>query len=274
MKSIVELGRYAIQQTDHARATRKHDKIKQIAITLENIFPESGYGSHPEELAKIVKTGRKELQKNLIKMDGYSESEAEQLAKDTVKITLDTGHLNIWRKFFKAKKGESKAKTDSRFKDWYTEQVEKLAKDGLIGNAHIADNLGWDDAHLAAGTGNTPVREVMEILKKHGYDDVVTSEGGFDRGPSGEFGLQSTWHMAGATAFKPGGGYHGRPAGDDSWLNPNGGALHNVMEGYHGAPNSADGGGYLTQISKPTFMFKGYAPDNEDWRPWSGSGME
>ena len=272
INTMVELGKYAIKQTESARHDRKHDTIKQIALTLENIFPENGYGSHPEELAELVKKGRKALRENLVEAEGMSNSEAKELADDTLKITLDTGHLNIWRKYFKAKEGESKAKTDKRFKEWYTQQVDKLAEEGLIGNMHIADNLGWDDAHLAAGTGNAPVREVMEILKKHGYDDVVTSEGGFDRGPSGEFGLQSTWHMAGATAFKAG-SYAGQPGGDEAWLNPNGGALYNVMEGYHGAPGG-DQGGYSTQIQKPNFVFKGYAPDSEDWRPWSGSGME
>ncbi|HLP79993.1 MAG TPA: hypothetical protein VK158_05125, partial [Acidobacteriota bacterium] len=38
-KSISELGIYAMQQTERARAERKGDKIQPIMITLENIFP-------------------------------------------------------------------------------------------------------------------------------------------------------------------------------------------------------------------------------------------
>jgi hypothetical protein len=267
-ESIAELGIHAIERTEWMKKNRPNDAVKPITITLENIFPDGGYGSHPEELRNIVKIGREALKEELIKKQNRSESEAKKLAEQTVKITLDTGHLNIWRKYFKPKDGETKEQTDERFKEWYTQEVEKLAKDGYIGNVHIADNLGWDDAHLAAGQGNAPVRRVMEILEKYGYKDVLTSEGGFGRGPSGEFGLQQTWKMAGATMFNS---YGGRAMGDEAWLSPGSGRMYSVMEGYGG---SSPGGGYFKDITKPQFIFKGYAPDSEDWRPWSGTGME
>jgi hypothetical protein len=270
-KSIAELGIYAIQQTEWMKHNRPSDKVKPITITLENIYPEQGFGAHPQELKKIVEIGREALKEELMKKQNRSESEAKKLAEQTVKITLDTGHLNIWRKFFKAKDGESKEDTDARFKEWFTKEVEDLAKGGYIGNMHIADNLGWDDSHLAAGQGNAPIRRVLEILNKYGYSDVVTSEGGFGRGPSGEFGLQQTWKMAGASQFST---YGGRTMGDEAWTSPSlGGSnrMYGIMEGYGGSPSDS---GYFRDITRPQFIFKGYAPDSEDWRPWSGTGME
>ena len=60
-------------------------------------------------------------------------------------------------------------------------EVEKLAKSGVIGNVHLADNFGYHDTHLVPGQGNIPLNEIMRTLKKHGYNDKMAVEGGMNQ---------------------------------------------------------------------------------------------
>ncbi|MFT4313308.1 MAG: TIM barrel protein [Candidatus Woesearchaeota archaeon] len=259
-ETMADLGVYALERTQVAKAKRPNDKIKPIAITLENIFPEMGYGSHPMELKNLIDSGRKAMAEKLQQSNVHqmSKKEAEKAAADHIRATLDTGHLNMWRKHFQPKDGETKEDTDKRFQKWFNSQVEELAKDGYIGNVHLADNLGYDDTHLGAGQGTAPLKDTLKALKKAGYDEFITSEGGFGMGPKGvgEVGMWGTWKLAGSSIYGKMG-----DAGTKSWTNP-GSRMYAVHEGYLGVPN------------KPNFIFKGYAPDNEDWQPWSGTTME
>ncbi len=259
-ETIADLGVYAYEQTQAAKAKRPGQNIKPIALTLENIFPEMGYGSHPSELKDLIESGRKALAEKLQhhKVHKMDSKEAEKIASQHVKATLDTGHLNMWRKHFKPKEGESKEDTDKRFQKWFTSQVKDLAKGGYIGNVHLADNLGYDDTHLGAGQGNAPLKDVLKILKETDYDAYVTSEGGFGMGPQGggEVGMWGAWKLAGSSIYGKAG-----DAATNAWINP-GRRLYSVHEGYLGVAN------------KPNFIFKGYAPDSDDWSPWSGTTME
>ncbi|HLP79386.1 MAG TPA: TIM barrel protein, partial [Acidobacteriota bacterium] len=230
-------------------------------ITLENIFPET-YGAHPQELKNIILKGRKQMVADLMdkKIMGShafeKKEEAEAKAKEHIKATIDTGHLNIWRKNFIANPGETKEDTDKRFKEWAKGQLKSFVEDkaDLVGNVHIADNLGYDDSHVTPGLGTAPVKEFLQMLKDKNYKHVVTSEGGFARGKSGQAGMRGVWAVAGNSLYSSG--------KSDVWTNPTRDNFYSSTDMYH------------TSIQKPNFMFRGYAPDNDDWKPWSGTGLE
>lgn len=255
-KSFAEVGIYAMEQTMAAQKMRPGDNVKPIFVSLENIYPEMGYGSHPEELMRLTDIAREEMARRLHEERKINKKEAEELAKKHIKVTFDTGHMNMWRKHFIGKEGrKSKEQMDEDFKTWYTDEVKKMAKGGYIGNVHLADNFGYDDAHLAPGHGNTPIKEVLKILKDNGYDEKMAVEGGFNQNKNG---YHETWKMVGAhidTKYAKG------RDGTDAWLNPNSNFKY-VRDGYLGVAN------------RPNFIFKGYSPDSDDWKPWSGLGME
>jgi hypothetical protein len=253
-ESFAELGMYAYDKTQSMKQSfkdSKHkDRAKPIYLTLENIYPEQGYGANVDELIDIVKRTRGRLKEKFVEERGMNEQKAKKAAEDHIKATFDTGHFNMWRRFFKHKPGESDEDYDKRFKKWYLEQVEKLAKEGIIGNVHIADNYGYHDAHLAPGLGNTPVRDVMKILKKHGYEDEFAVEGGFNQGRTG---FHEAWKHTGASIYSS-------ISGD--WTDVGASSFDTVHDHYMGRPQ------------RPYFMFGDYVPDKEGWKPWSGTTME
>jgi hypothetical protein len=166
--------------------TNRHRKeLKEsIYIAPENVFPEF-YGSHADEMIKIVETSRKEMAEKLQKR-GYDSSEAKKLAQEHIKATLDTGHLNNWRQHFKARTDEngnpieSAEQTEKRFNKWYLDEVKKMIDKKIIGHIHLTDNWGYDDEHLTPGQGNTPTREVVKMLENAGYKDFITEVGSFN----------------------------------------------------------------------------------------------
>ncbi len=233
--SYAETGLYAMQQSG--------DKEKPLFVTLENVSPEQ-YGGHPSELKEIVLKSREKMADRLHGM-GYSESEAKKLAEKHIKATLDTGHLNTWRKYYQG--------SDKEFRNWLLQQVEDLGKSGIIGNIHLSDNFGYHDSHLAPGQGITPVKEIVKILKKHGYKEALTVEPGADATTdlSAFHGLMKTWRYFGSPiygAFEP-----APPAQGRSWSD--------IQYSYFG------------RTYPPYFIFGAYAPSNE-WTLWSGVPME
>jgi hypothetical protein len=131
------------------------------------------------------------------------------------------------------------------------EQVEDLAKNKLIGNLHLTDNFGYQDDHLAPGQGNVPVREIVEILKKHGYDKAITVEPGADASTdvSDFHGLMKTWRHFGSPVY----GVGMRIGAPQTWTD--------VQYSYFG------------QNKPPYYIFGSYAPSN-DWTLWSAVPME
>jgi len=61
--------------------------------------------------------------------------------------------------------------------------VRKLRKAGVLGHIHISDNFGYSDEHTDPGQGTTPIREVIEELRKSNekYDFIVETGGQGDR---------------------------------------------------------------------------------------------
>jgi len=259
------------------------DPKKPLYLAMENIFPER-FGGHPQELKYLVKLARErmvdmltekklewmESDKNYFKTDqhklyednptfkpglnpfyqpGISKDKAMKLAQDHIKATFDTGHANMWRKYYQQDPRKSRDQNEANYKKWYLEQVESLAKDGIIGNVHLSDNFGYQDDHLAPGQGNAPIKDFVKILKKHGYKGAWTVEPGADASTDqGDFwGLMKTWRHFGAPIYGEGGPTRmGAPAGNFS----------DVQNSYFGKSYS------------PYFIFGSYAPSN-DWQLWS-----
>jgi hypothetical protein len=297
-ENVVSARKYALEQASKAYAdagiyamdvSQKKDLEKPLYIAMENIFPER-FGSHPEELKKLVLDARQEMIKRLsaeriedpegrvyntdeAKSAGQpwlagkpklvdnpykrmTEEEAKKAAEEHIKATIDTGHFNTWRKFFQANPGETIDQTDKRFKDWLVNKTEDLAKSGIIGNVHATDNFGYQDDHLAPGQGTTPVKDMIAVMRKHGYRGPLTVEPGADASTdlSDFHGLMKTWREFGSGVY--GAGYGGQgvaPHGPSRW--------GDIQYSYFG------------RNQPPYFVFGGYSPSN-DWTLWSETPME
>ncbi|MFH0874864.1 MAG: hypothetical protein V1859_02925 [archaeon] len=171
-ESMGELGEYVWMQNK----AHKKDLKNELYLAPENVFPET-YGGHPDELKKLVEDGRKEMAKRLVAYHGVSEKDADKQAKEGIKATIDIGHLNVWRKYFVAKKGESLEDRDKRFNTWVLEKTKDLVEKGYVGHIHINDNFGFHDEHLSAGDGNAPIKEFLAQAKKAGLKDFIVESG-------------------------------------------------------------------------------------------------
>jgi len=279
VRMYAEAGIHAMRRTKEPN--------NPVVVNIENLFPER-FGGHIEELKWVIKKSRDRmvemltepriqmgvsrmptemseeklnevfkpgrkgmLQENPFYM-GISEAEAEKIAATHIKATLDTGHLNMWRKFWQEDPKLNREQNDAKFKTWYLGQVESLAKDGMVGNVHLADNYGYQDEHLSPGQGNAPIKEAISILKKYGYDKAITVEPGADATTdlSDFHGLMKTWRLFGSNVYGMG---MGSPQIPQRWTD--------IQYSYFG------------QNKPPYFIFGPYAPSN-DWTLWSAVPME
>ena len=119
----------------------------------------------------------------------------------------------------------------------------------------MVDNFGYQDEHLSPGQGNTPVKKMVEILKKHGYEGALTIEPGADATVdlSDFHGLMKTWRLFGSPVY----GAHGAVARTDTprknWSD--------IQYSYFG------------QTASPYYIFGSYAP-SQDWTLWTQTPME
>jgi len=246
MKSYAEMGIEAMQQSHSNRFAQR-----DIFLAPENIFPEMGYGSHPQELIELVKGARKEMAQDLIKKYGMGKSEAEKEAKDHIKATLDTQHLGMWFNSFESKPNEDRQQRKKRFDEWYLDQIKNLAKEDVIGNIHLVDAIGGGHQHLPAGQGDLPLKQAIKILKENGYKGAINSEAyGEEKFGAGRI-LLETWREFGSNIYSSGYGGVGMPS--PSW--------GNVRNSYFG------------RSYPPYFIFGAYSPSN-DWTLWSQVPME
>jgi hypothetical protein len=243
-KEIVPIEQYAIKRSAkkmaevamHAyQVTKDKDLKKPIFIAPENLFPETGFGSHPQELKKIILESRKEMQ-TLLKGKGMSEGEAKKLSEQHIKATFDIAHANTWRKYYN--------KSDKEFDSWMEKQVDDLVKSNVIGHVHLSDNFGYYDEHLAPGQGNAPIGQFLERLQKSGKfkGHIITEPGAQGEGENIFSGMLGSWaqiasspiYRVGAISktwsdiegsyfgrtFSPNvisGQYHINPKGEDNW---------------------------------------------------------
>jgi Xylose isomerase-like TIM barrel len=237
INSYADAGMSAMKESQKKRLKRP------LFIALENIYPEQ-YGSHPDELRVLVQRSRS-MMADRLQQNGLSEHEAQQRAESHIRATLDVGHMNIWRKYYQG--------NDEQFKHWILNETKKLAKEGVIGHVHLSDNFGWADEHLAAGEGNTPIKEVIDVLKKHGYDgNIIAEPGGHAINDlSDVHGLLRTWNYFDSPVY----------------------GLHAPQRLAHARQWSDIQYGYFGQVYPPKFIHEPYSP-SEEWTTWSEVELE
>lgn len=237
-EGVARAGMFAYEQTEK---NKKHLE-EPIYVAPEN-WQTQMFGSHPEEMIQLIEKSREKMKEFLVQQRGKSKEEAEKLAKQHIKATIDIGHLNLWRQHFKAKPGESEEARNKRFNKWVIEKTKKMIKKGVIGHVHIADNLGWDDEHLTPGEGNAPIREFVKELEKAGFKDFIIEPGSFNPLRA----LPDTWRYFGSPIYA---------AGTPQALPM--GRWREAHFGYAGPSN---------------YIVGAYSPSNE-WKLWSEVPME
>ena len=270
-QSYAEAGIYAMEESKSNRFVKK-----DVFVAPENLFPEMGYGTHPDELIELVQGARKRMVELLTEKEifdphkrdrdetgmlkkvanpwysGINRREAEEIAKKHIKATFDTQHLGMWWKQFQPMSGETVDQRRNRFDKWYMQQVEKLSKADIIGHIHAVDSMGSGHHHLPVGQGIFPVKEALEYLKKKGFKGTMVSEG---------------WHED--VMFSPG------RIVSETWRNLGSPIGRGAGFGGFGAPVRWGDvqQSYFNQMQAPYFIFGNYAPSN-DWQLWSQMPME
>ncbi len=239
--SYAEAGIYAMEQTQ----ARKLEK--PVFIAAEQVFPEMGYGSHPEEIIELIQKSRDKMADRLIKERGLSKEEARKKAADHLKMTLDTEHVGLWKRYFQKKPGENEEQFNKRFNSWYMEQVKKMEQAGIIGHIHLADGFGYGHANLPVGHGDMPITDAVAYLKKRGYTGAYLSEGYGDATRM----LREAWKSFGSPIYGAQGPV--RPGAPDRWSD--------VQHSYFG------------RNQPPYYVFGTYSPSN-DWQLWTQVPLE
>ena len=244
-------ARGALNALRHTDKLQQQGELKKpLAIAIENLFPEH-YGSHPDELIQLVK-GSRERMKELLVEQGMAKKEAEERAKKHITATFDTGHLNMWRKYWHGDPKKPLEENDKEFDKWAVQKVKEMSRAGVIGHVHLDDNYGYHDDHLAPGEGNTPIKEMIKVLKEEGYKGELIVEPGADytTDVTGFHSVMKTWRHFGSPMYGMGPSLAPRKR---TW---------------------GDGGyGFFGQNEPPYFVFGAYSP-SEDWTLWSGVPLE
>ncbi len=233
-EGIARMGMHAWQQT------KRWNPEKPVYVAPENLWV-GQYGSHPKEIIDLTLKSREEMVKRL-KNQGINEKEAEKIAKDHIKSTMDIGHLNMWKQYYKKDDPNiSPQQRDKEFKKWVLKWTDEMIKKGVVGHIHVSDNFGYDDEHLTPGEGNAPIKEFLESMEKKGYKDIIIEPGAFNPDTI----LHDSW------AYLDSPIYGARPT-------PGFRSVHQQHFGRN-AP--------------PFYVVGGYAPTNE-WRLWSEVPLE
>jgi len=238
----------------HTDKLAKEGKLKKsLSIAMENLFPET-YGSHPDELKELV-SGSRDKFAELLKQRGMSQQEAQNKAHEHITATLDTGHINMWRKYWQGDPKKTMSENDEEYNKWMLSKIGDLTRSGIIGHVHLDDNYGYQDDHLAPGEGNAPIREMVKTLKANGYKGELIIEPGADytTDVSGFHSVMKTWRNFGTPVYGTGSGGGGGGGKRRTW--------------------NEVGYGFFGQNQPPYFVFGAYSP-SEDWTLWSGVPLE
>jgi hypothetical protein len=246
--SYANLGINAMEQSNTLE--KKGALKKPISVAMENLFPEQ-YGSHPDELIKLVK-GSRDRMVGLLVQRGMDKDAAKEEAKQHITSTIDLGHMNMWRKYWVGDQKKSLAENDAEFDKWAVKKLGDMVDAGIVGHIHLNDNYGYQDEHLAPGEGNTPTKEMLKILKKKGYKGELVIEPGADytTDVTGFHSVMKTWEHVGSPAYGAGSGlaHKGRSWGQVQY-------------------------GWFGQTHPPYFTVGAYSP-TEDWQLWSGVSLD
>src|SRR3989344_111782 len=245
--SYAQAGISAMRQSQKMK--EKGELRKPITVAMENLFPES-YGAHPDELMKLVLESRKRMQEVLQEKYRMTKDEAATKAQQHITATIDTGHVNMWRKYWVGDPKKTIDQNDKEFDVWVIKKMAEMAQKKVVGHVHLDDNFGYHDDHLAPGEGNTPIVAMIKALKDNGYKGELIVEPGADwtTDVSGFSSVMKTWKLFDSPVYGVGAGMRGR-----GW-----GSL---------------GEGYLGVAHPPYFVFGQYSP-SEEWTLWSGVPLE
>ncbi|MBU2496975.1 MAG: hypothetical protein KJ767_02870 [Nanoarchaeota archaeon] len=131
-------------------------------LALEN-YPDSAM-STGEESAAVVQEARKRFVE-IAQKKGVSPESAKVASERLIGLTWDLGHINMMRKYGFSEK-------------FVVEETKKAAP--YIQKTHLADNFGFDDAHLPPGMGNVPFKEALAEIEKAGIKvPNIVEAGGF-----------------------------------------------------------------------------------------------
>ncbi len=246
-------GVYALRKSEELE--KKNQLKRPIMVAMENLFPES-YGAHPEEIMKILRGSRGAMAKMLIKDRGWSEEKAMKKAQDHISITLDVGHLNMWRKYWKQDPKKSVEQNDKDYNVWMVDMVKKMSKENMVGHVHLDDNYGYNDVHLAPGEGNAPIVEMVKAIKENtpgGYkgDLIVEPGADFTTDTGGFQSVMKAWKLFGSPIS-------GAMSASSMQKERTWGSIQYSHFGQNAPPN---------------FTFQPYSP-SEDWTLWSGVPFE
>jgi sugar phosphate isomerase/epimerase len=247
-------ARGGVYAWEKSKELEKKGKLKKnLNLAMENLFPEA-YGAHPEEIISLVKNSRKKMTELMIQK-GYNEKQAKEAARKSLSMTFDTGHMNMWRKYWKGDPNKDPADNDKEFDKWALDMTEKMVKAGVVGHVHLDDNYGYQDEHLAPGEGNAPIKEMVRILKENGYDGELIVEPGadFTTDTGGFQSVMKTWRHFDTPIQGTGSSFSRATAQGKRW--------GSIQYGFFG------------QNQPPYFTFGAYSP-SEDWTLWTGVPLE
>lgn len=162
---------------------------KAPLIAIENTYEGLGWAD-AESHRKLIKKSRDVFVEKVMKEKGIDESEAKKMAEKLIGATWDVSHINI-------------AKSKGFGDDYIVEETKKIKP--YVKHVHLADNFGFNDAHLAPGMGNTPIKRILKALEKEGKLDemrMIVESGGFG-GP-----FRKPLHPASLSAFGSGLSYN------------------------------------------------------------------
>ncbi|MBI2673208.1 sugar phosphate isomerase/epimerase [Candidatus Woesearchaeota archaeon] len=238
-KTADTLSTAAIYAYDKERAQKLE---KPLFIAPENLFPEGGFGGHPQDLKEIIVETREAMAKKLVEERKMNPEEANKIAQDHIKATFDIGHAYTWRKFFQTKPGESIEETDKRFKDYLMSEIKKLSDEGIIGHVHLADNFGYYDEHVTPGMGKAPIPEFVKQMQESGFKGAMITEPGSQDIQA----MLGTWRILNSPVYRI-------DLTSRSWTDVE--------------------GSYFGRTGSPNYIVGDYAP-SEDWTLWSGARLE
>ena len=267
-ENIAKAAMYALQKEEQLKKRDKtYKNMDPIYIAPENIFPESGYGSHPQELKEIIIKSREKMMELLRKKEvelygekrnnpyyrpGISKKEAEKIANDHIKATFDIGHAYTWKKYFKGtdeKTGKilTLEEQKEKFDKWLKDQIDDLNENDIIGHVHISDNFGYYDEHLTPGGGEVPIGKFIEKMKKNkNFNEPFVVEWGAQKDPEESYGA-----MVGAWA---------RLASSPVYR------INGVQQTWGDMQDT----GYFGRSSSPSLVMGKYSP-SKDWNMWTWS---
>ncbi len=233
-EGLARAAEYAMEKT--RELAKRGELEKPLYIAPENIFPET-YGSHPDELKRIIDKARDVFVKRLLETGkAKSVDEAKRLAQQHIRGTFDIGHAYLWKKYWKG--------SEKEFNEWLLEKAKKLIEDGYIGHVHITDNMGYEDEHLSPGEGIIPIKEFLKSIQK----EINTSDIDVIVEPAHQDfdALKAAWRE-----------YAGMIVNNlnaERWVNVE--------------------GGYFGRTSSPYFLVGELAPNPLDYRVWSQTPYE